>query len=1367
MYHCTTISPQINQTFITSISSDVLTFAPVWVNNKVLLFADQMIEMQNKSRSNFSDHAEIHTPAPTPLLETEQSENREFTFPQDMQYATSLLKQVKAELTLLDSPLPPHVTSQLLNAWRSAPDLILAINPLDGSILIWNLDHLDSVGSYSVKRHCLVSRMPHNIPMEEAQSIHSLVGLALYPSPVEMQHDTRRCSHFPFSEQSYFSSFRASEIEELHSSPSHTEYTIHSTKFLVDRLYFFSIHRDGSMNVWHAIFSEKNTTSSLSGLVHMLATGGHMFSEHISTKHPSLPILATVSQEQVSDNTHGYCSDLILWRTEQICMLNSSGGLRQTAKLLGKNIRDFSHSFWLPTLLSIKSNLPSSTSIPTGTFLVTSIADKLAVFLTLFISPLDVWSCNKETYTSINHNLTEKSANFDTFSNSSYPSFLYKLSDIIDLTEIEGEILSIQVFSEKSLRNFTPTSTTNNIIFEELGCTLTDNTCYIVLLSNMPNTKEQYFSVFDKSGVGDQLRTTHTHVWKCTIDFRTKSKPGFILDRRISKVTLLYDMICRLEDKLELCVSKLSSESLPFEGERLTFVEQVSQLADTGHTQFSPFLFSTLASNGVVTNWQCNEIEGVVTWTPYPCAEGARVCLNSLMKVSNIFTPSSFMNVHSVHVADSSLLAICFEQTDSNMKYIAILSSQHNGNISWVCEEVLEIVRSSSLCSTHGVQVDWIPCRNGRFMLAVMWGAVVCVFAKCSKEQTRENIQLQENRNTPLFSHVRTLLDSSEGRWVRIASFEAPLNRVSQNDVMSLRHVGCGALLLSVNSVLVLLSPWLFLKDTPLWDTSVSESISFSLFDVDSFLTRTLPQFHPYVLLELIQAGLLEHIKSILLHVAKRVISCEQLLAGEQRLRTDSVKETTLDTYKSSEDIYDYSDLDAQLFRDEHIEREDGENVVMQVKYIPPLPLSAFQQPAVVTNDAFAEFTPLIQSCLSRALLETRIPDLLPMEEVELQAIVSTMGNMKLLEGFGDGNLNEKDVPLVDECGLRYRLALKRYVHCKQHTPDDDFSKLITPGDFVWGFHSFEQEKLLRDIPSIASGNPDWTELRHAGVCWWVRSVEMLRPYIEKLAKCRFAVRNDPLDAALFYLALNKKSVLKHLFRTGGNAKMSDFFANDFSEDRWKRAAKKNAFKLMSLQRFETAVAFFLLGKSIWDAVEVCVDKLKDFQLALLITRLVEGDRGEHYQRMLQLIVGVRTSKESHEIQELRQNVFYRSMAYWQLDEYTNAIDTLLQSDTYSLNAPICNFYFHLKAQPLICRHRQQSADFLTQEEVRLVFSTAGHYLDRGSALLAILVLLKFKKEQFALNGRALSRKKKVGRQVYMDTQINTGEYSGWGKREI
>jgi hypothetical protein len=50
---------------------------------------------------------------------------------------------------------------------------------------------------------------------------------------------------------------------------------------------------------------------------------------------------------------------------------------------------------------------------------------------------------------------------------------------------------------------------------------------------------------------------------------------------------------------------------------------------------------------------------------------------------------------------------------------------------------------------------------------------------------------------------------------------------------------------------------------------------------------------------------------------------------------------------------------------------------------------------------------------------------------------------------------------------------------------------------------------------------------------------------------------------------------------------MTEFFANDFSEDKWKKAALKNAFVLMGKQRFDHAVAFFLLGGALSDALQV------------------------------------------------------------------------------------------------------------------------------------------------------------------------------------
>lgn len=50
---------------------------------------------------------------------------------------------------------------------------------------------------------------------------------------------------------------------------------------------------------------------------------------------------------------------------------------------------------------------------------------------------------------------------------------------------------------------------------------------------------------------------------------------------------------------------------------------------------------------------------------------------------------------------------------------------------------------------------------------------------------------------------------------------------------------------------------------------------------------------------------------------------------------------------------------------------------------------------------------------------------------------------------------------------------------------------------------------------------------------------------------------------------------------------MTHFFSNDFKEDRWRKAALKNAYVLLGRQRFDHAVAFFLLAGNLKDAVEV------------------------------------------------------------------------------------------------------------------------------------------------------------------------------------
>ena len=80
---------------------------------------------------------------------------------------------------------------------------------------------------------------------------------------------------------------------------------------------------------------------------------------------------------------------------------------------------------------------------------------------------------------------------------------------------------------------------------------------------------------------------------------------------------------------------------------------------------------------------------------------------------------------------------------------------------------------------------------------------------------------------------------------------------------------------------------------------------------------------------------------------------------------------------------------------------------------------------------------------------------------------------------------------------------------------------------------------------------------------------------------------------AAFLITAKSYSMYAVVFSSVQDTKMETFFKNDFSVERWRLAALKNAFSLLGLQRFHHAAAFFLLGNSVRDAIEVREDALK------------------------------------------------------------------------------------------------------------------------------------------------------------------------------
>ncbi|KFP93102.1 DmX-like 1, partial [Haliaeetus albicilla] len=571
------------------------------------------------------------------------------------------------------------------------------------------------------------------------------------------------------------------------------------------------------------------------------------------------------------------------------------------------------------------------------------------------------------------------------------------------------------------------------------------------------------------------------------------------------------------------------------------------------------------------------------------------------------------------------------------------------------------------------------------------------------------------------------------------------------------------------------------------------------LFEAAHTLSPTLPQYHPYQLLELMDLGKVRRAKAILSHLVK-CIAGEVVAINEsepnhdKRLRSltisasgstardpktfsktestdyieiDSVPPLPLYALLAADDDSSYSCSEKsnnQNSQNKKDKTNDNYEDLFQNTVISADELVTFDadedssKPKVIDLSQYSPtyFGPEHAQVLSRHLLHSSLPGLTRMEQMSLMALADTIATTST--DIGESRDRNQGGETLDECGLKFLLAVRLHTFLTTSLPPVHRAQLLHQGlstsHFAWAFHSVAEEELLSMLPAVQKGDPSWSELRAMGIGWWVRNIHSLRKCIEKVAKAAFQRNNDPLDAAIFYLAMKKKAVIWGLYRSQKDTKMTQFFGNNFTEDRWRKAALKNAFSLLGKQRFEHSAAFFLLAGHLKDAVEVCLEKLNDIQLALVISRLYESEFevSSTYKSVLQkrILGSVFAAKESSG--NMHCDPFLRSMAYWILDDYSKALDTLIKHSAEdgdgdglsSCNPAVFNFYNYLRTHPLLLRRHFGSSDTssthicLTVEngladkinlgERRLFFTTAYAHLKAGCPMLALEVLSKMPK---------------------------------------
>ena len=217
----------------------------------------------------------------------------------------------------------------------------------------------------------------------------------------------------------------------------------------------------------------------------------------------------------------------------------------------------------------------------------------------------------------------------------------------------------------------------------------------------------------------------------------------------------------------------------------------------------------------------------------------------------------------------------------------------------------------------------------------------------------------------------------------------------------------------------------------------------------------------------------------------------------------------------------------------------------------------------------------------------------------------------------------------------------------------------------------------------------------------------------------------------LFYIALNKKPALVALFKAVNNTTLYNFLRNDFSESKWITSALANAYTLMSKQRFELAAAFFLLGGKLKDAIGVCLQKLGDYQLALLLARLVEGESSPAFESVLIDYV-LPLAKQTGDAS-------LASISYWLLKKYSDSILSLVptpDSDSSGIDAKKKGCESSKKFNPSVLHlfdtlrsHTMLRETSLNLDDLRfdLMKKSALSFTDTGYTLLALEQLKELK----------------------------------------
>ena len=207
------------------------------------------------------------------------------------------------------------------------------------------------------------------------------------------------------------------------------------------------------------------------------------------------------------------------------------------------------------------------------------------------------------------------------------------------------------------------------------------------------------------------------------------------------------------------------------------------------------------------------------------------------------------------------------------------------------------------------------------------------------------------------------------------------------------------------------------------------------------------------------------------------------------------------------------------------------------------------------------------------------------------------LGILDALRGIDDNS-----IAALDEAGRRF-LVLWNTRSLRHHTEGHD-PAIPSGQELCWVTQCETTDALLEAILSKESVDVSWSTLKRLGAPIWLRRDEDLRNLVDKCAKSEFARSKNVDDCALLFVISGRVKVLAGLYKATQNTRLYEFMCRDFSDERHREAALKNAYALLSKHRYAFAAVFFVLAGQALDAASLVWKYERDLPLALVIARL-------------------------------------------------------------------------------------------------------------------------------------------------------------------